>query len=133
MVNFNIVEGDVSDAFRDEFVELYYDRSLNMNQICEKLDISSRKYGRIKKELVDAGRIDGEFRCFRHKGKGKYYVKNKRYGTYSISRKFKGKQVYYLTVPTEEEAKACVEMLEEHNWNKKSVPLIREKLMELYG
>lgn len=131
-MKFNIVERGESEEFLEKFIDFYYDKSYNINEICKILDISMGKYQRIKNELIDDGRIDGEYRTKLNHGKAKYYSLNKKYGTYKITRKVRGKHTHFLTVPTEEMAKFCVDLLHRYGWRKQNVPYVRARMMGVF-
>ena len=109
---------------------MYYDKSYNLNEVQKILDISSAKYNRIRDELVDAGRIDRDYRSKRNP---KYYCYNKGQDSYKVTRKLRGKQHHFITVPTEEMAKFCVDLFHRYGWRKQNVPYIRARLVEEFG
>lgn len=126
-MKFRIVERGESEEFLERFIELYYDKTYNVNEVQKMLDISSGKYARIRDELVDGGRIDRDYRSKRNP---KYYSLNKKQGVYKITRKLRGKQNHFITVQTEEMAKFCVELFHKYGWSKKNIPYVRARMME---
>lgn len=132
-MNFNIIECKDSEDFLNNFIKLYYDRSLNKEKICEKLDISGGKYLRIKRDLVDDGKIDPDFRNKNNKGNAKYYMVNKHSNTFTITRNINKKQLYFLTVPTREMAEYGVNLFHRYGWRKQNIPFVRARLLEEFG
>ena len=132
-MKFNVVESKENGDFIEAFIDMYYDRSLTKEEMCKRLDISGGKYLRIKRDLVDDGKIDPDFRNRNNKGNAKYYMKNKRYNTFTITRNINKKQLYFLTVPTEEMAKFGVELFHRYGWRKQNIPFVRARLMEEFG
>ena len=129
-MKFNVIESRDSDDFINKFIKLYYNRNLNKQQICEELDISGGKYLRIKRDLVDEGKIDADFRSRSNKGNAKYYMKNKKSNTFTVTRNINKKQLYFITVPTREMAEFAVNLFHRYGWRKQNIPFVRARLME---
>ena len=131
-MNFGIIERGETEEFLQKFIDLYYDKNYSIHKICKMMDMSRGKYQRIRDELIKEGKIEKNYRSKPKRGKGKYYILNKKYGTYTVTRKFKGKQLYYMSVPTEEMAQYCVELFHQYGWDKKNVSLIKQRMMERF-
>lgn len=134
-MNFRIVEGDYLQKHKEEFIELYNNPNIAVNDIPNILGISKNNLKRLRNECKDEGLI--RLRPNRNKTawerrhfKPRYYHIF-RHGN-EISWTIKRKGVYYGMVHTVTQAKKMVELLKECNWNKSKAKEIKDFVMANY-
>ena len=125
-MKFTISEGKESEDFLNNFIELYEDTSINVKEICQRLDISQGKYLRIKQELINEGKITD----FRNK-KGrrvtpKWYFYSPSIRKWVVQKNIQGKFIRLL-LNSEEECIRAVELFDNIGWRRENIATVKRE------
>lgn len=115
-------DGELQDRY-NSFVNLYKNNNFTLREIAKRLGISPHLTGRIKKEAIEKGDIDGSSKpsldyCYFNENTRKWYIC-----------KWNGeKQVFYGTYGSFKEAQMVSNELKKVNWDKNQLEKIKEEL-----
>lgn len=124
-MNFTVIENPAPKHLEkyDEFIELYNQGDLIINDIIKKLGWSQKTYLNALKQGRKEGKI-GERRL----QNAKYYYPAD-FG-YRITKWLNGKRVHFGWYGSEEAAKLAVEYFKECGWDKSQIGVIRERVFK---
>lgn len=137
MVNVVWVTETSEEYYQDyeEFIRLYNENKINVNELCETLNLSQGKYKQYRKRGFEENRLIPNRRCIRRtynnngrEGIGKYYRKTSQ--GFIITKRIDGKNFSYGTYDDEELTQKIIQELKKVNWNKKYLPYIQHRLAE---
>ena len=115
---------------KDEFVELYNNRQIPVIKIQEKLNLSLRKYHKLRKECNEEGLLKLRYPPHKKKEKTPKYYSPVNRSIYGESYNVKYKGVYYCICKTVEEAELIVKKLKECDWDKNEIERIKKEVEE---
>ena len=129
-MNFRVIDGD--DDYLEkvpEFVEEYNRNYLTIPKLCEKLDLSTTEYRKLRKHCIEEDLI-----TLRRRQNKKKNTTPKNYttairGRHIYWRVYKN-GVHYCNCKTEKEAKEIVEQLKKCNWDINRINTIKESVCE---
>lgn len=133
-MNFRIVEGeDILDSIGDEFLRLYADQSVKVDEICKRLNISKTQFQNLRMRLVRRGVISSKRNKLGGRKKSRKYNK-KQPKNYFWSRQNKNfhikyKEKYYGCFKNEEDAKRYVELMRECGWDRSRMAELKERVL----
>ena len=109
----------------DSFVNLYKNNNFTLREIAKRLGISPHLTGRIKKEAIEKGDIDGS-----SKPSLDYCYFNENTRKWNICKWNGEKQVFYGTYGSFKEAQMVSNELKKVNWDKNQLPMIQKRIKE---
>ena len=121
--NFRIVENPIVNLDWEQFKKDYLNPHLKVKDICEKHDISQRRYNTLKKRLVEETGVAHKPSCFNGRGgvefdKNKHIYKDESINKYRVSVYRNCKTSFFGNYDTFEEAVEVRDALIEHDWDK---------------
>ena len=133
-MNFRIVEGeDILDSIQDEFLKLYADKSIKVEEICERLNISQSQFQNLRMRLVRRGIIVSKRNKYGGQKKSTRYNRKepKNYFWSKQNKKFhiKYKEKYYGCFKKEEHAKQYVQLMRECGWDRSRMAELKQKVL----
>ena len=119
--NFKIVENYSVDVDMDELAKDYLDKSVSVDDICEKYGISRNKYYILKRELVEMTGVEFKQTAWGGNPNRPSKIKNiyKRNNRYRIAKTIQNKTYYFGEYDNIEEAVYVRDIMEKHGWDKK--------------
>lgn len=131
MVNFRIVEGK-SEVDFERFKILFFDPSKKVKDVCDELDISKKKYDRLRKELIDEigyvkKPVDHDLL---HQRNPMRFITTHQDGRYSVNKQINNHKYYFGSYRDLETAKNVRNYLEAHNWDEDVFYEIRKRIKE---
>ena len=134
-MNFRIVEGnDPLEDIQDDFIRLYNDDTVRVQDICDEFGISHSQYTNLLQRLRRRGDIKkvrnphGGRKKTRQYSKlhPKNYVYNRKEKTFQVRRNGE----YYACFKKESDAKRYVELMRECGWDKSKRWILKEKVLK---
>ena len=120
-------DGELQDRY-DSFVNLYKNSKSTLIEIAKKLGISPHLAGRIKKEAIEKGDIDGSSKPYLD-----YCYFDKNTNKWQICKWNSEKMVFYGTYGSFKEAQMVSNELRKVNWDKNQLPIIQKRIKEKDG
>lgn len=139
-MNFKIVENVppryISDL--DEFVELYNNPNILVDDIKKRMDLSVKQYLSLRNHALEEGliknRVDNAHKNKRgRRSAGKHEIKNYSYDRsnnfYRVVKCIDGKYIFYGTYPNARTAELIVKGMREFDWDKSKLSLVQERVL----
>ena len=127
----NIIDGnDDYLLLKDDFIKLYNNKNISVKDIREKLNLSLRKYHKLRKECSEEGLLKLRYPPHKKKEKNPKYYSPVNRSIYGESYNVRHKGVYYCICKTVEEAELIVKKLKECDWDKSQIERIKNEVKE---
>ena len=125
MTNFTISESDWTKEFYTTYTQIKKDikNGMKIKDIKKKHGLSEGQWGSYRRELIYDGII---IPVQQKRQTAKYYHYSK--GKYHVSKNIDGKRKHIGTFKTESQAKWCVELMKECNWDLTQLDIVRNKV-----
>lgn len=138
-IDFNIVENapDFESELYERFIQLY-NSDIPVKKIYKKLDITPRRYCKIRKKAIQEGRVQSRKPAVNKNNQKncKRVVKNYTYSTiknaFIVKKSINGKEIYYGSYKKEKDAQQIVDELKKANWDKNELPRIKEEVLKTW-
>lgn len=125
MTNFTIHESNWTEEFYSIYEDVKQDilNGMKVKDIQDKYDISGGRWGTYRKELIQDGiiqpRKQGERDC-------KYYTHYR--NRFHVQKVIDGVKHHVGTFKTEQQAKRCVQLMINCDWDVKQIPKVKEQV-----
>lgn len=128
-VNFRIIEGG-DDVDFEKFKTLFYDSSKKVDDVCEELGISKKRYDRLRKELIEEDGyvkkpVDKDL-IYQHNPMR--YITQHPKGSFCVNKQINHCKYYFGSYKTLETAKYVRDYLESHNWDEDVYHQLRKEI-----
>ena len=124
MTNFNIIESDWTKEFYSTYNRIKQDilNGVKVKEIKNKYELSDGKWGAYRKELIK----DGLIKTRKQQKNGKYYTCYR--NRFHVQKVIDYKKYHIGTFETEAQAKLCVKLMQECNWDITKIPAVKQQV-----
>lgn len=127
--NFRIVEGNDNDVDFEKFKELFFDDKKMVKDVCDELDISTKKYNRLRRELIkEVGFIRKPVdKDYQLKDDPMRYISSSKKG-YSVNKQIDHRKMYFGIYQDLETAQYVRDAMEALDWDEDAFYSVRKKV-----